>query len=205
MKQQSRWRMNALAAVSLLAFATAASADTTITTFDNFNLDGLFPGWSSGTVVSGPTSYSITATGYGSGYKDINPNINASGATKIELTVSLQGVGGGPISGPIVSLVDGDGTFYNFAWYGQTAGNNQVLTMDLNSPTFISSAGSVPGLDLSNLDFFHLQDDPGSYSGQYTISFENLQLLTPIPEPSTMTLLGLGAGGLWMRRRIKRA
>jgi len=62
------------------------------------------------------------------------------------------------------------------------------LTMPVNSPTYISSAGSTPGLDLSNLDFFHLQDDPGGYGGTYTISFENLAV-TGVPEPSSAVLL----------------
>src|SRR5258706_10549159 len=204
MKQQSQWRMYGLATAGLLAFVAAASADTTINTFDLFNLDGTYGNWSTAIITSGATSYSVTSSGFGGGFKDINPNINASGATTIELTISLQGAPG-PISGPIVALVDGDGSLYNYAWYGQAAGNNQVLTMNLNSPTFISNAGSVPGLDLSNLDFFHLQDDPGGYSGSYTISFENLALTTPVPEPSSLALLSLGAAGFLVRRRLKAA
>jgi hypothetical protein len=181
-----------------LALVTPAFAATTITTFDNFNLDGVFANWASATIVSGPTAYSITASGYGSGFEDINPNVNALGETTVELTLTLSG-GSGPISGPIVSLVDADGTFYNYAWYGQTAGS-YTLTAPVNSPSFISSAGSVPGLDLSNLDFFHLQDDPGSYSGTYTISFENLSL-TGVPEPSSFALLGFGGLALALARR----
>jgi len=40
--------------------------------------------------------------------------------------------------------------------------------------------GTVSGLDLSRLAFFHLQDDPGTYTGQYTINF-NLLRLTGAP------------------------
>ena len=88
-----------------------------------------------------------------------------------------------PISGPIVSLVDADGTFVNYAWYGQTKGTH-VLTRSLSTPNFVSADGSTPGLDLFfRLNFFHLQDDPGGYSGQYTITFENLRL-TGAPLPS---------------------
>jgi hypothetical protein len=158
------------------AFFGLANAETIISTFENFNLDGLFPSWTTGTVVSGPTNYSITASGFGSGFKSITPNIDATGETTIELTVSLSGTGSLAISGPIVSLVDADGTFYNYAWYGQTAGTH-VLSASLNSPTFTSAAGSVPGLDLSKLAFFHLQDDPGSYTSQYTITFDLLRLI----------------------------
>src|SRR5215467_1800140 len=75
-------------------------AETIISTFENFNLDGLFPSWNSATVVSLPTGYSITASGYGSGFKAINPNIDATGETSIELTVTLSATGApsGPIS-----------------------------------------------------------------------------------------------------------
>jgi len=133
-----------------ISFVNSVMAETVISTFDDFNLDGLFPSWAVATVVSSPTGYSITASGYGSGYKGINPNIDATGETNIELTVTLSGAGpaNSPISGPIVSLVDADGTFYNYAWYGQTAGTH-VLKANLSTPTFISAPGSVSGLDLN--------------------------------------------------------
>jgi hypothetical protein len=160
-----------------LSGINSARAETTISTFENFNLDGLFSSWTSATVVSLATNYSITASGYGSGFKAISPNIDATGETTIESTVTLSGTGSpnGPISGPIVSLVDADGTFYNYAWYGQSRGT-YVLSAKLNSPTFVSAPGSVSGLDLSKLAFFHLQDDPGTYTGQYTITFSLLRL-----------------------------
>lgn len=179
MKQKRGWLSKVLAVASALVMGGSALAETVITTFDDdFQLDGLFA-WSDAVVVSTATNYSITDTGYGSGYKDINPNLDATGETTIQLTVTLSANGGSPtapISGPIVSLVDGDGTFYNFAWYGKTAGT-YVLTAPLKAPTSIQAAGSVAGLDLATLDFFHLQDDPGSYHGEYTITFEDLRLI----------------------------
>lgn len=187
MGQLSRCLATLAVAIAASALLTSATAETIITSFDNFNLDGVFPSWSSATIVSLPTGYSVTASGFGSGYKALTPNIDATGETNIELTVTITGAGspGSPVSGPIVSLVDADGTFYNYAWYGQTQGS-YVLRMDLNKPTFISAAGSVPGLDISKLAFFHLQDDPGAYSGQYTITFELLRL-TGAPPPSITT------------------
>jgi len=170
-----------LALATGLALLRSARADTTITTFENFNLDGLFSSWSSATVVSSPTNYSITASGYGSGYKALSANLDATGETNVELTATITGPGGpnDPISGPIVSLVDADGTFYNYAWYGQTRGTH-VLTAKLSSPTFTNAPGSVSGLDLAKLAFFHLQDDPGAFAGQYTLTF-NLLRLTGAP------------------------
>jgi hypothetical protein len=173
-----------IALLASIGVITSALAETTIASFDNFNLDGLFGNWGTATIVSGETNYSITSSGYGSGFKAINPNIDATGETNIELTVTLNAPAGviGPVSGPIVSLVDADGTLHNYAWYGQTKGT-RVLTLNLNAPTFVSNAGTTPGLDLSRLAFFHLQDDPGAYSGQYTITFEHLRL-TGAPRPN---------------------
>lgn len=163
-----------------------AAAETVIATFDDFNLDGLFA-WSDAAVDSGPESFSVTDSGYGSGYKNITPNLDASGETTLELTVTLSGdvPAGTPVSGPIVSLVDADGTFVNYAWYGRSIGR-WILKAALNSPTSISNPGTVPGLDLSRLDFFHLQDDPGAYRGKYTITFEHLRLIgAPAPTISS--------------------
>ena len=177
MKRRTKWFANAIVVAGSLVIADSVVAETTIATFDeNFYLDGLFA-WSDAVVVAGPTGYSITDTGYGGGYKDINPNIDASGETTIELTVTINSPDAGPsgpASGPIVALVDGDGTFVNYAWYGLTNGHH-VLTAPLSSGSGLGS-GMFPGLDLSRLDFFHLQDDPGAYQGQYTIVFEKLRL-----------------------------
>lgn len=190
MKQNTKWFTTVIAMASGLVIVSSAMADTTINTFDNFNLTGLF-GWSDATIVSGPTSYSVTDTGYGSGYFDINPNINASGGTILEVTLSLSGApaADGQL-GPIVKLVDGDGTSIDFAWYGQTLGSH-VLTADLTA---------FPALDLSTLDFFHLQLDPSGFSGAYTVEWQNMQINT-VPEPSSVALIAIGAAGLAIARR----
>ena len=179
MKRHLKWLAQAIAIASTVAWSGSAIAETIISTFDdNFSLDGLFA-WATAVVTSTSTNYSITFSGYGSGYKRIDPVIDAVGETALRLTVTLSAAGAGPkdpISGPIVSLVDGDGTFYNYAWYGQTSGTH-VLTAPLTAPTSVSGAGTVPGLDLSTLAFFHLQDDPGAYHGEYAITFEDLRLV----------------------------
>ena len=190
MKQNTKWFTTAIAMASGLVIVSSAMADTTINTFDNFNLSGLF-GWSDATIVSGPTSYSVTDTGYGSGYFDINPNINASGGTTLEVTLSLSGApaADGQV-GPIVALVDGDGTFITIPWYGQTLGSH-VLTADLTA---------FPALDLSTLDFFHLQLDPSGYSGAYTVEWQDMRITT-VPEPSAFAIAGLGVAALLFARR----
>lgn len=166
-----------LAAGSVLA-ATSASAATTVSTFDDFVSGALYGSWSSPStvVVSGPTSYDITATGYGSNWK-YTP-VNGTGSTNVELTVTVSGpaAADGHL-GPIVSLVDADGTYANYAWYGRPLGRH-VLTMPVATPTSYTSQGTKPGLDVATIEHLHLQLDPGGFGtqGAYTVSWEHLRL-----------------------------
>jgi hypothetical protein len=163
---------------------TASGKTTTISDFHDFHLDALYASWSSATIVSSPTNYQVTASGYGSGYTIINPGTNASGATSIELTVTISGP---PevMAGPVISLVDDDGTQVDFAWYGRSAGTH-VLEADLSSGV-VKSPGTIAGLDLSKLKYLHLQVDPGTYTGQYAIVFEKL---TATGAGNTVTVYG---------------
>ena len=157
--------------------------EVVITTFDNFTLDQRF-GWSDATEVSGAESYSITDTGYGSGFESIFPTIDGTGMTNIELTVTLTG--GVNQLGPIVRLVDDDGTEVDYAWYGTAAGS-QVLSKSLSAGTTVA-AGSAPGLNLSAIRFFHLQLDPSSFGGAYTAEFQHLRLTGPPSDASAIQI-----------------
>jgi hypothetical protein len=197
-------RCGLAAALSMMLLTATAQADALITDFNNFVSDALYPSWAlpSSTVISGPNAYSITATGYGSNYKYIGfPEIQGAGNKYIELTATLSGppAADGHL-GPIVGLIDGDGTHVNFAWYGQLLGSH-VLTMPVDAPTWTAAAGGTPGLDLNTLTHMHMQLDPGGFgtSGQYTIAWENLRLF--VPEPSSFALLGGCAMLLGLRRR----
>ncbi|WP_428306661.1 hypothetical protein [Lacipirellula sp.] len=198
-----------MAALGSMLLSGVAQADALITNFDNFVSDALYPSWAlpSSTVVSGPTSYNITATGYGSNYKYIGfPEIVGAGNNTIELTVNLSGPAAADgMLGPIIGLIDGDGTHVNYAWYGQTLGSH-VLTMPVDSPTWTAVAGSTPGLDLNTLTHMHMQLDPGGFAsqGQYTIQWQNLRLTNVVPEPATLTLAAC-AGALVLGCRRQRA
>lgn len=198
-----------LASMCAVLIAGTARADALITDFNNFVSDALFPSWAfpASTVVSGPNSYSITATGYGSNYKYIGGSpIAGGGNTTLELTVNLSGppAADGHL-GPIVGLIDGDGTHHNYAWYGQTLGSH-VLTMPVGLPTWVAAPGADPSFDLNSLTHMHIQLDPGGFgsSGQYTVEWQNLRL---VPEPSSLLLL-TSCGGLvlgFRRRKANRA
>lgn len=199
------WKRSAWFAVTAAALLVAnrVQAEAVITTFDSFASDALYPSWTLPNVVSGPTSYSVTATGYGSNYKYIGfPAINGAGNTHLQLTVNLSGPAeaDGHL-GPIVGLIDGDGTHHNYAWYGQLLGSH-VLTAPMSAPTSIAAAGTTPGFDLTTLTHMHMQLDPGGFgaSGAYTIEWQDLRLIT-IPEPGA---IGLMAGGALALAAIRR-
>lgn len=166
-----------------LAWFTSSAAEVTVTSFDNFTADTLFGSWGSGTIQSAPASYVVTAVGYGSAYKYIGASKpDGTGATTVRLDVTLSGpsAANGKL-GPLIDLVDGDGTRYSYRWYGQTLGAH-VLSMAVRSPSAVVDAGATPGLDLANLQHMHLQLDPGAFgtSGSYTVYWNDLSL-TGIP------------------------
>ncbi len=165
-----------------VTLSAAAHGQTLVTDFNNFFENELYASWNepSAVILSGPESYSVTATGYGSNYAFIGGlGILGSGNTHLELDVTLSGppAADGQL-GPIVSLVDSDGSYYNYAWYGQPLGDH-LLTAPIASPTWISAAGTTPGLDLDALLHMHLQLDPAQFgtSGAYTVEWKNLNLI----------------------------
>jgi hypothetical protein len=163
-------------------------ADELITSFETFFENALYGSWSSplSTIDSGPESYVITATGYGSNYVYIGDlGVIGAGNTDIKLDVTLSG----PPSadghlGPLLQIIDGDGTHYHFRWYGQLLGNN-LLTRKVSTPDFVTNPGTTPGLDLNNLLHMHMEIDPGGFgtSGAYTVSWNELSLITVTGTP----------------------
>jgi len=83
---------------------------------------------------------------------------------------------------PAYSLVPVPGTTYTF-------------TTSLQSP---NQANIAAGYPINGLNF---QIDPANVNGSYTMTFDSIEI---IPEPTTLTLVGLGAvllGWFGMRRR----
>ena len=180
MKQQMKRLANVMALAGGLGLAGSAVADTTVNSFDFFSSDALYASWTSATIDSGPTAYTITATNYGSNWK-YNP-VNAAGETTVELTVTISSssTNEGKL-GPIVTFVDADGTRVNYAWFGQTNGTH-VLTLPLASPSWMEAPGTITGFDPATLTHLHLQLDSSSYTDGYTIAWEDLRL-TGAPRP----------------------
>jgi len=169
----------------------SAMADVTIESFDNFTPNALYASWATplATITPGPTSWTVSSSTYGSLWK-YEGDINGLGNTTVKLSVDISG-DPGLIAGPIVDLVDVHGNWGTYAWYGLGAGN-YTLTADLSA---------TPWVDLSDIQHIHIECDPSSFQGQYTLTFNDLSL---VPEPASLTLLAIGGAAMMiLRRRVR--
>lgn len=134
-----------------------AFTSNVINNFSNFNMTGRYASWGSATITSGPSDYRIQAVGgFGGGFYDINPNVDLTGATSVQLDMTVNPASSA--GGILVVLSDNDGTEYRWSWFGLMPGNTYALSAPITSGG-LASAGAVPGLDLSNISYFHLQGD----------------------------------------------
>jgi hypothetical protein len=194
MKQNTRWLTAAIAIASALVTANSALADVTIDNFHSFIPSALYASWATpaATITAGPTTWDVASIGYGSLWK-YEGDINGSGNTQVQLTLDISG-DPGVVAGPIVDLIDNNGAWATFAWYGLGAGS-YTLTADLST---------TPWLNVADIQHIHLECDPGGSTAMYDLTFRDLSLTTPVPEPASLTLLALGAIGLVAARRRAR-
>lgn len=225
MKQPQTWFKQSLALATGLMIASAAHAQytsTVLSDFNNFNLTVTYANWNvdgsdvlnGGTgftpvITSGPTSYRVQAQGYGSGAYDFASPVSAPGATHFSLTFTINAPGTANWMNPGVRISDGthqvalsasnaEGGFLNYGNY--SAPNTYTLIGPLNDQF------GGPALDPTTITAFNLEFDPAGFGAgaPYDITYHNLSLLTPVPEPSALALLSLGAIGVTtLRRRMK--
>jgi PEP-CTERM motif len=195
----------AAALCGIMLAAGPAVADTQIEDYDNFNLSGTYAAWADPNITSftsGPNNYSVESIGFGGGFFDINPNIDASGESQIEFDVTINS---GDAPNVLALLSDDDGTEKVYRWFTLAPGDHGLNLPLLPVPhtvpgvgdSFNGANGADGVLDLATLSFFHLQVDPHGSNVPYNISFNNLRL---VPEPASVGLLAAGVVGLVLAR-----
>ena len=179
-------------------------ADTSISTFDNFSLDAKYENWAAPAAVltSNPTNFEIQARGYGSGYKYLGQNINATGNNTVQFKATVNA----GVAGFVIDISDSSNNGQQYAWYGlvpgggTNGGNDYTLTLPIASGTFFQGTGVM---DLSSISQMNIGIDPGASAGTpYDASFNDLSFITaPTPEPTTVAVAALGLLLTARRRR----
>jgi len=200
MKQFTKLFAAAIGVAGALAMGTSARGQLVLSSFPaGFTLNAYYANWSTATHSDTGAGFMITSAGYGSGYYALPSTVDGSAYNAIQMTLDVAGPAGPPISSAIADLTDSSGDMEFFPLqYGLTAGNGQTYTMLISAGTMRSGAS----LDMAHLTDFNIEDDPGGYSGQYTVTYHNLSLVN-VPEPTSLALFGLAGAGLLIFRRRK--
>jgi hypothetical protein len=218
MKQHSKWFVGALMAAGGLATVTSMQAQTyLLSNFQNFNLSATYGNWDvdgsstfnggSGytpTITSGSTSgsFEVNAQQYGSGAYDFSTPVDATGANQFSFTFTMNLPTGGPYwMNPGLDISDGTHQVTMVAANPGASGANNYNNYTSGTYTLYGSLGD---LNVADITAFNLEFDPAGYGGgaPYDITYNSLSLTTaPVPEPTTMAMLGLGAAGLVIARR----
>jgi hypothetical protein len=201
--------MLAVVAGLTLANSTQAQFVTGQPTLNNISPGGTFPSgfWYTSNMVDTATGLQITAAGGAGSFSTLyyplpapqvtplNPLDNAVRFTwtwnsgnavgGINVLFALDDNNGG------VNYYDAIVPAYSLA---PTPGTTYSITLPLQQP---NQANITAGFPIGGLNF---QIDPANVSGDYTITMDSIEL---VPEPATVTLVGLGLlGVVALRRRL---
>jgi autotransporter-associated beta strand protein len=191
-------RIVAVVSLSALAMAASMVSATTVASFDEWFPDSVYGSWPNGELAMNPTSFGVKATGFGGGYANIIPNVDATGASVIQLSASVNA----GVAGFLVALGDTTGHEWNYAWYGNIPGggvggsNDYVFTKPISSFNF--STGAAGQLDVANIDYIHIQVDPGfNPTLQYDVTYNDLSLVPGTQNLTWNNTGGTGDGATW--------
>ena len=210
MKQHSKWFAAVLAVASGLVMVNSAQAQAITGTPYLSNIPAVGPSYSGlwatplATITSTATGLEFNAPGGGGSFSQMYYPIPLGDQTALNLldtqvTFDFTWNSGNAVGGVNVLFALGDSLggvdYYGTGYVVPTPGLNSY-TFTLQSPNLANvGAGAI----INGMNF---QIDPANVSGNYDITFNSL-VLSPVPEPATLALVGLGAAGLLAFRRRK--
>jgi hypothetical protein len=210
MKYQTKIPASLLAIAAAFAMATALQAQPITGTPYLSNINPSAPSYSGywatplTTISSTPTGLEFNAPGGSGSFSTMYYPIPASQQTTLnpldtQVTFNFNWNSGNAVAGVNV-LFALDDSMGGVNYYGT---GYVVPTPGLNSYTFLLQADNLAhvaaGAIINGMNF---QIDPANVSGNYDITYSSITL-SPVPEPTTLTLAGLGALGLLACRRRK--
>ena len=144
--------------------------------FGDFNLTDTYNQWDNGSFTAGPDDFRVQAYDYGGGWTNFASPIDATGESDLRVRLDVNADNAADAFN--IVLIDGDGTQRVYRFDTLTAGDNQTLSVSLDDYLQDNVAGSVAGLDLSDLRSFHIQGsfgngEPGLFMD---LTFDNLSL-----------------------------
>jgi PEP-CTERM motif len=212
LKDQTIRLVGVLALVAALTLAVSAQAQyvTGQQYLSNIDPNGTFPTgfWTIPNMTSTPLGLQITAGGGGGSFSTLYYPLPGAQVTPLnpaddQVVFTWTWNSGNAVGGinVLFALDDNNGgvNYYDAIVpaysLAPTPGTTYSITLPLQQP---NQANIAAGYPIGGLNF---QIDPANVSGDYTITFNSIQL---IPEPATVTLVGLGFLGLVaLRRRQK--
>ncbi len=154
-----------------------SAGGTVLSDFSDFALTETYAQWASAAFTSGPDDFRVVSTDFGGGLYDLVPNVDAGAAAVMQLDVTFNPAN--ETDKLVVILVDGDGTERVYRFENLTNGTH-TLTRDLSDFNNDNAPGAVPGLDLSDLNLFHVAGafHNGMPGAVMDVTFDNLILLS---------------------------
>jgi hypothetical protein len=210
MKQHSKWFAAVLAVASGLVMVNSAQAQAITGTPYLSNIPAVGPSygglWATplATITSTATGLEFNAPGGTGSFSTMYYPIPLGDQTALNLldtkvTFDFTWNSGDAVGGVNVLFALGDSLggvdYYGTGYVVPTPGLNSY-TFTLQSPNLANvGAGAI----INGMNF---QIDPANVSGNYDITYNSI-VLSPVPEPATLALVGLGAAGLLAFRRRK--
>jgi len=208
-KDLTKQLVTTLAVVAGLTLAISAQAQfvTGQPTLNNIDPNGTFPSgmWTTNNMVDTALGLQITAPGGAGSFSTLYYPLPAGQVTPLnpadnKVVFTWTWNSGNAVAGinVLFALDDNNGgvDYYDAIVPAYslvpTPGTTYSITLALQQP---NQANIAAGFPIGGLNF---QIDPANVSGDYTITFDSIQL---IPEPATMTLVGLGLLGVMALRR----